>query len=247
MNNMASFFSRIFTGPDGKPRMNLRDRTGVNPLQAQSTIGQTSAVIEILMRKAQVPQKYRSQLAPYIEKHLLVGRALPPNQKNTDEILINSLAGHTCVRTWVRKAFEDYENSVAKYTPDEIAAGREKLALEGTLDGMGLILGQGFNYVQEPPGKTNFFERDSSGKIIGILNMDKAKNQRFKECDAALRSGEELLPTPAKEPTTPETTASSVTASPEATPVATTYAGKRRRRQTKKKIQKKRKTLRRSH
>jgi hypothetical protein len=197
MNNMKSLFSKVTASlPYGKPSLSLR-KPAEDPLaKQQMTISQASGLVQGIMRRAQVPDKYRDELAPYITKHLLEGRMLPADEQNTDAILLNSLSGHTCVRTWVRKAFEDYETNIASYKPDEIAAGRQEQALKGTLDGMGLMLGQGFNYFQEPPKTTKFFERDVSGKIIGINGMDKPKNQRFKECDAALRAGEELLPAP---------------------------------------------------
>ena len=223
MNNMSSLFSRVPAAlPYGKPSLSLR-RNAEDPLAKQRmTISQASGLVQGIMKRAQVPPNYRDQLAPYITKHLLEGRMLPVDEQNTDAVLLNSLSGHTCVKTWVRKAFEDYEANIARYTPDEIAAGRQEQALKGTLDGMGLMLGQGFNYFQEPPKTTKFFERDASGKIIGINGMDKPKNQRFAECDAALRAGEELLPSPV--------------------PASVPAAGKRR---TRKKAHPKRKTLRR--
>jgi hypothetical protein len=223
MNNMKALLSRVSASlPYGRPTLPLRTPAEDPLAKQQMTISQASGLVQGIMKRAQVPQKYRDELAPYITKHLLEGRMLPADEQNTDAILLNSLSGHTCVKTWVRKAFEDYEANIARYTPDEIAAGRQEQALKGTLDGMGLMLGQGFNYFQEPPKTTKFFERDASGKIIGINGMDKPKNQRFAECDAALRAGEELLPSP--------------------TPTPVLAAGKRR---TRKKSHPKRKSLRR--
>ena len=227
--NKMSFLSKISASlPYGKPAVPLRT-PAANPLNnTKMTISQAQGLVEQLMKRSGVPQKYRAELAPYITKHLLVGRGMPANEQNTDAVLMNSLSSHTCVKTWVRKAFEEYEGRIATYKPDEIAMGRQTEALKGTLDGMGLMLGQGFNYFQEPPGTTKFFERDASGKIVGIKNMDKPKNQRFAECDAALRAGEQLLPVTKKLDPVP------------ALPVPT--AGKRR---TRKKNSSKKKTLRR--
>jgi hypothetical protein len=134
------------------------------------------------MKRAEVPQEYRRQLGPFVTDSVLKGRMLPPNEHNSDAILMNSLAGHTCVKTWVRKAFEDLKIRMASMKPDEIAQGRGDAAMKGTLEGMGLMLGQGFNYFQEAPGtKYPFFERDSTGKIVGIANMDSTRKLFKKE------------------------------------------------------------------
>jgi hypothetical protein len=193
--NKMSLFSKLSAslGPYTRPKVELRTPME-KPLDAkQLTISQAQGLVGQIMKRAMVPPEYRTDLAPYITDSLLKGRALPANEQNTDAILMNSLAGHTCVRTWVRKAFEDLKTRMASMKPDEIAQGRGDAAMKGTLEGMGLMLGQGFNYFQEPPGTNKFFERDANGKIIGIANMDKSKNQRFKECDEALRKGETLL------------------------------------------------------
>ncbi len=193
--NKMSLFSKLSAslGPYTRPKMDLRTPME-NPLEAnQLTISQAQGLVGQIMKRAMVPIEYRKDLAPYITDSLLKGRALPANEHNTDAVLMNSLAGHTCVKTWVRKAFEDLKTRLSTMKPDEIAQGRGDAAMKGTLEGMGLMLGQGFNFFQEAPGTTKFFERDQSGKIIGIANMDKPKNQRFAECDAALRKGETLL------------------------------------------------------
>jgi hypothetical protein len=192
--NKMSLFSRISASlPYGKPKLALRV-PAEDPLKAQAlTISQAQGLVGQIMKRAMVPIQYRKDLAPYITDSLLKGRALPPNEQNTDAILMNSLAGHTCVKTWVRKAFEQLEERLATMKPDAISLGGREAAFKGTFEGMGLMLGQGFNYFQEPPGTTKFFERDADGKIVGIKNMDLPKNQRFAECDAALRSGEALL------------------------------------------------------
>ena len=194
--NKMSLFSRLSAslGPYSRPSFPLRTPSE-NPLGSQQlTISQAQGLVQQIMKRAEVPQEYRGQLAPFVTDSVLKGRMLPPNEQNSDAILMNSLAGHTCVKTWVRKAFEDLKTRMASMKPDEIAQGRGDAAMKGTLEGMGLMLGQGFNYFQEAPGtKYPFFERDSTGKIVGIANMDKPKNQRFVECDAALRRGETLL------------------------------------------------------
>jgi len=227
--NKMSLFSRISASlPYGKPTLPLRT-PAPNPLDKEkNTISQAQGLVEQLMKRSGVPQKYRPELAPYITKHLLVGRGMPLDQQNSDAVLMNSLSSHTCVKTWVKKAFELYEQKVTDMTDEERKSGAEKRLLEGTFEGIRLMLGQGFNFVQEPNRvKRPFFERNSEGRIVGILNMDKGENQRFKECDAALRDGEELIPVEKKVEPTPTT------------PV--TAAGKRR---TRKKYSSKKKTSR---
>ena len=253
MSSFFNFFKPVGTpsppnmSPAGSPRGPVSYGPGGAPISPTVSpeelreISQAQGLVELLMKRSQVPEIYRAELAPYIAKHLLDGRKMPPDQQNTDAVLI-SLSSHTCVKTWIRKAFEDYEKKIKNYTKEEQQFGRKAEALNGTLDGIGMVLGQGFNYFQEPPGTTKFFKRDPSGKIIGIVDE---KNQRFKECHHALTPplpddgkgrrkrvewredwkeeegglGEELLPAPAPS------------------------AGKRKK--TKKNKSKKRKTLRR--
>jgi len=195
MNKMSLLSSLSASlGPYSRPSFPLRTPSEKPLASRQLTISQAQGLVQQIMKRAEVPQEYRRQLGPFVTDSVLKGRMLPPNEHNSDAILMNSLAGHTCVKTWVRKAFEDLKIRMASMKPDEIAQGRGDAAMKGTLEGMGLMLGQGFNYFQEAPGtKYPFFERDSTGKIVGIANMDKPKNQRFVECDAALRRGETLL------------------------------------------------------
>lgn len=207
--------------PDVSPRGPLDSYApGGAPISPPVVSPELRPIVYELMERSEVPPQYRDQLAPYIAKHLLAGRKMPPDQRNTDDVLA-FLSTHTCVKTWVRKAFEDYEQRKKRFTREE--AGNdgegEKFLLDTMFDLMGMVLGQGFNYVQEPPGTMKFFER----KIVGIKNMDKDRNKRFTECDAALRVGEPLLPDE-KRPDKPS-------------------AGKRKK--TKKNKTKKRKTLRR--
>jgi hypothetical protein len=216
--NKMSLLSKISASlPYGRPTLPTRI-PAANPLEKEKmTISQAQGLVEQLMKRSGVPQKYRAQLAPYITKHLLIGRGLPADQQNTDAVLMNSLSSHTCVKTWVRKAFELYEQKVKDMTDEERKSGGEKRLLEGTFEGVGVMLGQGFNFVQEPNRrKRPFFQRNSEGRIVGILNMDRGENQRFAECDTSLRAGEELLPVIKKLDPTP------------ALPVPT--AGKRRTR-----------------
>jgi len=123
-------------------------------------ISQAQGLVEQLMRRSEVPPEYRAQLAPYITKHLLDGRRMPPDQRNTDAVLI-FLSSHTCVKTWVKKAFELYKKQLGVMTEEEGKKGAPEILLKATFEGLGMMLGQGFNFIQEPNRKKQpFFKRD---------------------------------------------------------------------------------------
>lgn len=156
--------------------------------QPITTIGQTQGLADGIMRKSGVPPQYREEMRQYVIDSILNGRKLKIH--NTDAQLFNTLAGHTCVKDWVKKAFEQYEKDTSSMDED-----MRKMKRTSLLQTMAVILGEGFNLVQEPnPTKKPFFERDAAGKIVGILNAEPGQpNARFAECDKAIRSGESLL------------------------------------------------------
>lgn len=153
-----------------------------------STQSETEGLARGLMRKAGVPPQYRDEMVKYVVDAILSGRQL--KIRNTDAQLYNTLAGHTCVKDWVKKAFEQYEKDTAAVDEET-----KKIKRQTLMHGISILLGEGFNIVQEPnPTKKPFFERDAEGKIIGILNTAPGQpNARFTECDKAIRSGETLL------------------------------------------------------
>ena len=153
-----------------------------------STQSQTEGLARGLMRKAGVPPQYRDEMVKYVVDAILSGRQL--KVRNTDAQLYNTLAGHTCVKDWVKKAFEQYEKDTSGVDEET-----KKIKRETLMHGIAILLGEGFNIVQEPnPTKKPFFERDAQGKIVGILNTGVGQpNARFAECDKAIRAGEYLL------------------------------------------------------
>ena len=153
-----------------------------------STRGETEGMARGIMRKAGVPPGYREEMVQPLIDAILSGRQ--QKVRNTDSDLFNSLAGHTCVKDWVKKAFETYENDTRDLDAEMKAVKRNTL-----IQGISILLGEGFNILQEPnPKKKQFFERDADGKIVGILDTAEGQpNARFSECDKAIRSGEKLL------------------------------------------------------
>lgn len=181
---MASLFKKVATSfrrPVSPPETIKKD-------EAVTTIAQTQGLADGLMRKSGVPPQYREEMRQYVVDAILDGRKL--TVRNTDQQLFNMLAGHTCVKDWVKKAFEEYEKDTR--TLDEES---KKIKRQTLMHGIAILLGEGFNIVQEPnPTKKPFFERDAEGKIIGILNTAPGQpNARFAECDNAIRAGEALL------------------------------------------------------
>lgn len=153
-----------------------------------STQATTEGLARGLMRKAGVPPQYRDEMVKYVVDAILSGRQL--KVRNTDAQLYNTLAGHTCVKDWVKKAFEQYEKDTSSVDEETKTIKRQTL-----MHGIAILLGEGFNIVQEPnPSKKQFFERNAEGKIIGILDTGVGQpNARFAECDKAIRAGETLL------------------------------------------------------
>jgi hypothetical protein len=153
-----------------------------------STRGETEGMARGIIRKAGVPIAYREEMVEPVVDAILFGRQQKIRNKDSD--LFNTLAGHTCVKDWVKKAFETYENDTR-----ELDAEMKDVKRKTLIQGISILLGEGFNILQEPnPSKKQFFERDSDGKIIGILNTAEGQpNARFSECDKAIRSGEKLL------------------------------------------------------
>lgn len=182
---MASLFKKVATSfrrPVPPPETIKKD-------EAVTTIAQTQGLADGLMRKSGVPPQYREEMRQYVVDAILDGRKL--TVRNTDQQLFNMLAGHTCVKDWVKKAFEEYEKNTSALDEDTKTIKRKTL-----FNGIAILLGEGFNIVQEPNPNTKkpFFERDSQGKIIGILNTAPGQpNARFAECDKAIRAGEPLL------------------------------------------------------
>lgn len=153
-----------------------------------STRGETEGMARGIIRKAGVPLVYRDEMVGPVVDAILSGRQQTIRNKDSD--LFNTLAGHTCVKDWVKKAFETYENDTRNLDKEMKDIKRKTL-----IQGISILLGEGFNILQEPnPSKKQFFERDAEGKIVGILNTGEGQpNARFSECDKAIRSGEKLL------------------------------------------------------
>lgn len=181
---MASFFRKAATSY----RRSVSPPASIPEKETVSTQSQTAGLAQGLMRKAGVPPEYRAEMLKYVIDAILSGRQL--KIRNTDAQLYNTLAGHTCVKDWVKKAFMQYEKDTNGMDAETKAIKRQTL-----MHGIAILLGEGFNIVQEPnPSKKQFFERDAQGKIIGILDTGVGQpNARFSECDKAIRSGESLL------------------------------------------------------
>lgn len=168
-----------------------RPVTPADPLPSTekvSTRGETEGMARGIIRKAGVPLVYRDEMVNPVVDAILSGRQQKIRNKDSD--LFNTLAGHTCVKDWVKKAFETYENDTRDLDTEMKDIKRKTL-----IQGISILLGEGFNILQEPnPSKKPFFERDAEGKIVGILNTAEGQpNARFSECDKAIRSGEKLL------------------------------------------------------
>jgi hypothetical protein len=166
----------------------VRKPIAVSPKTVDNSESEVSGLADGIMRKSGVPQSYRAALRPVLSKKIIEGRS--EKIRNTDAQLFNILAGHTCVKDWIAKGFSEFEKQMEplKEHPE---LGEMKRTI--FLDNIATILGIGFNLVQEPNPKKPFFERDAEGKIVGILNAVPGQaNFRFKECDAAIRSGETL-------------------------------------------------------
>lgn len=158
------------------------------PTEKVSTRGETEGMARGIMRKAGVPPLYREEMLQPLIDSILSGRE--QKIRNTDSDLFNTLAGHTCVKDWVKKAFEEYEKDTR-----DLDAEMKDVKRSTLIQGISILLGEGFNILQEPnPKKKQFFERDADGKIVGILDTAEGQpNARFSECDKAIRSGEKLL------------------------------------------------------
>lgn len=181
---MASLFKKVATSY----RRSVSPPASLPSKEVISTQAQTEGLAQGLMRKAGVPPQYRAEMTKYVVDAILSGRQL--KVRNTDAQLYNTLAGHTCVKDWVKKAFAQYEKDTSGVDEETKTIKRQTL-----MHGIAILLGEGFNIVQEPnPSKKPFFERDAQGKIIGILNTGVGQpNARFSECDKAIRAGESLL------------------------------------------------------
>jgi hypothetical protein len=178
---MLASFARSFRKPVPPPEP-------LPPTEKVSTRGETEGMARGIIRKAGVPLEYREEMVQPVIDAILSGRE--QKVRNTDSALFNTLAGHTCVKDWVKKAFETYENDTRDLDAEMKSVKRSTL-----IQGIAILLGEGFNILQEPnPKKKQFFERDADGKIVGILNTAEGEpNARFSECDKAIRSGEKLL------------------------------------------------------
>lgn len=160
----------------------------ISPTEKVSTRGETEGMARGIIRKAGVPLAYREEMVKPVIDSILSGREQKLRNKDSD--LFNTLAGHTCVKDWVAKAFEQYEKDSSALDAEMKDIKRKTL-----IQGIAILLGEGFNILQEPnPKKKQFFERDAEGKIVGILETAEGQpNARFSECDKAIRSGEKLL------------------------------------------------------
>lgn len=178
---MLASFARSFRKPVTPPEP-------LPPTEKVSTRGETEGMARGIIRKAGVPPAYREEMVQPVIDAILSGRE--QKVRNTDSALFNTLAGHTCVKDWVKKAFETYETDTRDLDAEMKSVKRSTL-----IQGIAILLGEGFNILQEPnPKKKQFFERDAEGKIVGILNTAEGQpNARFSECDKAIRSGEKLL------------------------------------------------------
>ena len=161
--------------------------SGFKPTDSKERL-QAQGMAVGIMRKSGVPPEYRAEMLNMLIDSILYGRK--QKYHNTDEQLYNELAGHTCVKDWVRKAFAQYEMDTRAVDEETKQIKRNSL-----IHGIAILLGEGFNIVQEPnPAKKQFFERDSAGKIVGILDTKQGQpNARFSECDKAIRQGDKLL------------------------------------------------------
>lgn len=119
-----------------------------------------------------------AELTQAISEQIKVGRTYP--DAHPDSVLIN-MASHPCVISWTQNALAEIGDS-AGY----LAESRR----QGIINGVALVLAQGFDKVQEPnPKKRPFFQRDATGKIVGILNTEEGMpNARFAQCHALLKT-----------------------------------------------------------
>lgn len=118
-----------------------------------------------------------AELTQAISEQIKVGRSYP--DAHPDSVLIN-MASHPCVISWVQNALAEIGDSTGY-----LAESRR----QGIINGVALVLAQGFDKVQEPnPKKRPFFQRDATGKIVGILNTEEGMpNARFAQCHALLK------------------------------------------------------------
>jgi len=90
-------------------------------------------------------------------------------------------AKHTCTRAWVKQALQDLDVGNAQKRSKGYSEEDITLSSKGVLVGIALVLVQGFDKVQSAK-----LTRDLTGRYTGTTD------QRFPQCDAALKSGEQL-------------------------------------------------------
>lgn len=154
-------------GPGGAPISPTVDNPDMK--LAEELVGKSSI--------AKILPEYRNDVILALLQQLPVARDYPG--AHTDEELIK-MAGHPCVIVWIQTAIAVFEEEKSM----EIKEHKKS----GVINGVALVLAQGFDKVQEPNPKRPFFERDASGRIIGILNTKPGQpNARFSGCNQALQ------------------------------------------------------------
>jgi hypothetical protein len=118
------------------------------------------------------------ELLQALPEQIKLGRTYP--DPHPDSVLIN-MASHPCVINWTQNALAEIGDSTGY-----LAESRR----QSIINGVALVLAQGFDKVQEPnPRKRPFFQRDPTGKIIGILNTEQGMpNARFAQCHELLKT-----------------------------------------------------------
>lgn len=135
------------------------------------------------MKRGGVPASWQGEMLPAVVQTLEEGLL----RSTKADLLV--MAGHTCSRDWIASQVGAYIKMLPymKSQSAEIQALQKK----GVILGIASLLGHGFIQVQEPNLKNSrFFERDANGVITGILPGH--RDQRFSQCDKALRGGEKL-------------------------------------------------------
>jgi len=181
---MLSFFTPSAspsTTPVSTPRPGSVATVGRSPSGSfdEANLSARLDLAGLLLKRSSIAKifpEYVPELQKATAEQILQAHAYPGF--HPDSILIG-LASHPCVVSWVQNALA----TIPEIPPGE--AGEAKKA--GIINGVALILAQGFDKVQEPNPKRPFFQRDASGKIIGILNTEAGMpNARFAECHAIL-------------------------------------------------------------
>lgn len=148
-----------------------RSQTPVNieepPAPNAQPVDPLEGLANYLMKKSEVPEKYREQLRPLLIQQIIAGRKYP--DAHTDDRLM-SVAKHSCTKEWIKRAIAEHEAKSPEF---------QKELLMPFLDGIGMILGHGFDKSEEKK-----FIKDETGKIIGT------KDPRATGCQAALQQGE---------------------------------------------------------